>query len=462
LSLIVHQKERSPTQIEILYKLATEGSQSISRLSKKPLNKYRTNTVKAIQVLGDLKLIKLDKKILGKGSPENLYKISDKGIELLSKDKRITLTQFWNLVFLIYDAKIIKTKIPLEGFFQNYEKNVLGFELDKVSLRWGFVFDHLFELNEWPIKLNMQIFILYVVGISKKIEHQELLNKIKRQYKAQNEKIDNAIKNLIDSKWIQSKQANPNYYQLSVMGFVLVINYFDSVFMNKEKPVKIIDYDKDLKMIIENSKEIVPLISKICSEIPRLIDSKLILNYFRFIYRRTLFGLNPIQNGGVEEIVYFSRVMDKVRRNKISEYCNFGYSVWKQLIAQNKIKNNDSNSVQKMKYLAHISGMKIENETGTIKNVRGLNFSLDEIIEKSLTERITFEFFCYLLFEINDWKKYDNSFKQKNELENFYGKQLEKWEKFLKTSQEIKILFDSKIKEIKEFEKENLEKLETF
>jgi len=39
---------------------------------------------------------------------------------------------------------------------------------------------------------------------------------------------------------------------------------------------------------------------------------------------------------------------------------------------------------------------------------------------------------------------------------------LEKWERFLKTTQEIKILFDSKIKEIKEFENENLEKLETF
>jgi len=462
LSLIVHQKERTPTQIEILYKLATEGNQSVSRLTKKPLNKYRTNTVKAIQVLDDLKFIKLDRKIFGKGSPEKLYKILDKGIELLSKDKRITLTQFWNLVFLIYDAKIIKTKIPLEEFFQNYEKNVLGFELDNVSLRWGFVFQHLFELNGWPIKLNMQIFILYVIGVSKKIEYQELLKKIKRQYKVQNEKIDHAIKNLIDSKLIQNKQDNSDYYQLSVMGFVLVINYFDSVFTHKEDPEKIIDYDKDLKTIIENSKEIIPLVSKICSEIPDLIRSKTILNYFQFIYRRTLFGLNPIQNGGTEEIVYFSRMMDKVRRDKISEYCDFGYSVWKQLITQNKIKNNDSNAVQKMKYLAHISGRKIENETETIKNVRGLNFSLDEIIEKSLTERITFEFFCYLLFEINNWKKYDNSFKQKNELENFYGNRLEKWERFLKTTQEIKILFDSKIKEIKEFEKENLEKLETF
>jgi len=462
LSLIVHQKERTPTQIEILYKLATEGSQSVSRLAKKPLNKYRTNTVIAIQVLGDLKLIKLDRKILGKGNPEKLYKISDKGIELLSKDKRITLTQFWNLVFLIYDAKIIKTKILLKRFFYNYEKNVLGFELDNVSLRWGFVFQHLFELNGWPIKLDIQIFILYVIGVSKKIEYQKLLKKIKRQYKVQNEKIDHAIKNLIDSKLIQNKQANSDYYQLSVMGFVLVINYFESVFMHKEDPEKIIDYDKDLKTIIENSKEIIPLVSKICSEIPDLIRSKAILRYFRFIYTRTLFGLNPIQNGGTEEIVYFSRVMDKVRRDKISEYSNSGYSVWKQLIAQNKIKNNDSNAVQKMKYLAHISGMKIENETETVKNVRGLNFSLDEIIEKSLTERITFEFFCYLLFEVNNWKKYDSSLKQKNELEDFYGNRLEKWERFLKTAQEIKILFDSKIKEIKEFEKENLEKLETF
>jgi len=47
-------------------------------------------------------------------------------------------------------------------------------------------------------------------------------------------------------------------------------------------------------------------------------------------------------------------------------------------------------------------------------------------------------------------------------LENFYGSRLEKWERFLKTTPEIKILFDSKIKEIKEFEKKNLEKLETF
>lgn len=462
MSRIVHQKERTGTQIEILYKLATEGSQSVSRLSKKPLNKYRTNTVIAIQVLDDLKFIKLDRKNLGKGGPEKLYKISDKGIELLSKDKRITLTQFWNLVFLIYDAKIIKTKIPLKRFFYNYEKNVLGFELDKVSLRWGFVFQHLFEINGWPVKLNMQIFILYVIGISKKIEYQELLKKIKRRYKVQNEKIDHAIKNLIDSKWIQSKQANSDYYQLSIMGFVLVINYFDSVYRHEEDPKKIKDYDKNLKTIIENSKEIIPLISKICSEIPYLIRSKTILHYFQLIYRQTLFGLNPIQNGGTEEIVYFSRVMDKVRRDKISEYCNFGYSVWKQLIAQNKIKNNDSNAVQKMKYLAHISGMKIENDTETIKNVRGLNFSLDEIIEKSLTERITFEFFCYLLFDVNYWKKHDSNFKQKNELEDFYGNRLENWERFLKTTPEIKILFDSKIKEIKEFEKENLEKLETF
>jgi len=460
LSLRVHQKERTTTQIEILYKLATEGSQSVSRLSKKPLNKYRTNTVKAIQVLGDLKLIKLDRKILGKGSPEKLYKISDKGIELVSKDKRITLTQFWNLVFLIYDTEIIKTKIPLEVFFQNYEKNVLGFELDNISILWGYTFDYLYDLNNWPTKFSIEIFILYIIGISKKISYNELLKKIKEKFKVQNE-IDKKIKALIDSKYINRGKNQCGNYRLSIIGFLLLMSYFDSeINFNRSRQKN--DFGKDFEIIIKNSSEIVPLVSKVCLEIPYLLRSKVILNYFRFIFMGTLSILNPIQSGGTQEIVYFSRLMGKIRRYEITKYSNSGYSVWRQLIAQNKIKNNDSNAVQKMKYLAHISGMKIENETETIKNVRGSNFSLDEIIEKSLTERITFEFFCYLLFEVNNWKKYDSSFKQKNELENFYGNLLEKWERFLKTTQEIKILFNSKIKEIKEFEKENIEKLETF
>ncbi len=454
------QKYRKKGQIQILYKLATDGSNSISGLSRL-LKTHRSNIQSAMKVLKEIKYVKRIDKKFGRGSPENIFQITDKGLEYLSKEPQITLEQFWNIVFLIDAGKTIETRIPLKKIFENYEKNVLGFNLDKVSFLWGFSFDYLFELNRWPIKLDMQIFILYIIGVSKKIEHKKLLNRIKRRYKVQNKVIDDLIKKLIYSKLIQSKQDSTNYYQLSVMGFVLVINYFDSVFLHKEKPEKIIDYDKDLKTIMDNSKEIVPLISKICSEISYLITSKVILNHFRFIYKRTLPILVPIQYGGTKEIVFFSRIMNQVRREKIVEYYYAGFSSWKNLLDQNKIKEKDSEAVNKMKYLAHISGFKTEREDEITQSVKGTDFSLDKIIEDSLVERITLEFLCYLLFEINQWKKADVGFKIKNQHDNWAGKLVEKWENLIENNPQVTDFFNSKIKEIKEFEKKNLEMLET-
>ena len=71
-----------------------------------------------VKILEDKDLIKITKKEKGRGKVKLFYELTDLGIESLSKDKRITLEQFWKIVFLVFDVKNqSKYKISSRRFF---------------------------------------------------------------------------------------------------------------------------------------------------------------------------------------------------------------------------------------------------------------------------------------------------------------------------------------------------------
>jgi len=97
------QEERNNRQISILYKLVIEGKKTISQLTEE-LNADQRAIEKSIKILEELKTIERIQKVKTRVKSRS-YRITEKGIITLSKEKNVTYEQFWNLVYQIYDKK---------------------------------------------------------------------------------------------------------------------------------------------------------------------------------------------------------------------------------------------------------------------------------------------------------------------------------------------------------------------
>ncbi|MCH7965992.1 MAG: hypothetical protein IIB02_01015 [Thaumarchaeota archaeon] len=178
-----------------MYKLATEGDRSISKLSKKPLNRYRTSFVKSIKVLEKLEMVKPSLKGKRPKGMEAPYKITDKGIEVLSRNQRITLEQFWEISFCIFDKKR-NSKITFEEFSTNYKKSVRKYNPKLSIFGWGIVFEHFDLLCGMFIESEEQIEILKFLANRKNTTCKILTQHLKKKYPS-------IYKNILEHKFIR-------------------------------------------------------------------------------------------------------------------------------------------------------------------------------------------------------------------------------------------------------------------
>ena len=454
------QKIRTNTQVEILYKLATEGSNSISKLSKKPLNKYRTNFVKATQILKKLEMVVSVDNISGPKGMEVPYKITDKGIEMLSTNNKITLEQFWKIIFLMFDGNIGSTKYPTEQFFINYEKNVLGYDLDYVSIKPNVGVRNFGISYPKPQELTVGIEMLIALLINKSMTKENLMKYIKNKNTMKIKIVENELgpyfKRLVQDKLVVNISNDENSkYRTTIQGFLIIMEFLSSSIEIWNR--KDIDFKSITRKIIKNSQINLPFISCSWDKLRDIVDESNAVRLFNGIMDESDTISGSIQIGGVKELLVIERMMSEAYQKIINKEYMVGLEIRSDLVKKGKIEDGFSSFVRKrLLFLGILDGFYGKNQDHVIKLVKGEMASLDNLVEKSISNKVSFEFFTYFI----DWVIREKSIINKNEkldrLDKFHFSFVKKWNNFQNNNKEFREWYASWIKQLLKFEEKNI------
>lgn len=452
-----HQSKRSHSQIRVLYILATNGNQSISSLSQL-LATNRTNIASSIKILDEEHYVKFVKKIYGKGSPERLYKITDKGIETLSKDKRITLRQFWEIVFCIFHNKR-NQKISFAECLLNYRSNVLQYNPHLIIFGWGIAFD-IFELYyKRPLKKNLSIEILQSIAL-KEDTYNNILEYFCKKQKIKYQKIVHTRFNrLIQDKLILTKSNNNEKYRLSSLGLLLLMNYYRDYLSNISEGIEHKRIGNEVTQIIKNAKNSVPIISEIWEDLTEVIDTSNLIYKFDNITSKNIPFSQSIQMGGIKEILITERIIRETYNRLMNKEYRVGLNVCIELLKQKKIPENSPSEV--FDYLRFLGQMtsSIKKEPNTTSKWLD-NQTFDDNTEKAISEIISFEFITNVIEHLKNWMSRNNPDDPQEPINDWIESHRKKWIKFLQKHDKMKTWYQNWISEIQTFERKNLEILQ--
>lgn len=455
-----HQQILNDRQLEILYTLATKGEQTKSQLCVDFNVKYPA-IVGSTSILVEKDLIEMVKTEKGVGKPKLFYGITNKGLEFLSKDSRITLWKFWEVAFFIYEKKTNpKVTFPIESYFTNYEKEVLNYNLNYTPLKWGVILDSFNLLYPKPAKPSYEIAILHTLGIHGLLTEDEIVSKIKKTKFANilnntvkhNDILTNMIRNKII---IKVMKRNKITYRNSIVGFLILMNYLDSSLSDTLAARQHDDFSSEVKQIIENAY-IIPMISANWIKLREMINELNIVQFFRFMTNNSLPLSDSIQHHGVKELIVVERIMCQTSRQTISRECRIGLEVLARLFKDTKIHANESVVFSRLIFLEILSGFTSDEPEKFIKLVKGDKFSLDENVEQSLANIVCFEFFTYFIDWIIGEKSMARSPVENDQIGKWHYSFVEKWNQFQKQNSDFRKWYNSWINEIKNFEEKNL------
>jgi len=326
--------------------------------------------------------------------------------------------------------KTVNTKIIKIEFFNNYEKCVCGFDLDNVSLQWDNAFDDTYHTREKE-SIENEKYILFEIGLAKTISHDVLLKKINKKYKIN---LSNEIINISnDNQYIRTENKK---YRLSVLGLLVLVRHYNIS----------IDEIEELKEIIERHHNLLPLICKIIPELPTF---SVAIDYLQEIYEQTLIPFTPIQNGGLEEIVYHFRIKNRITIRKIQNYIKVGNTILSTLSPKiiEKLKSSILSRISLLGYTIDRNDFPAIDSSHNEKLFRK-NHSIDKISDKNLSDSLTFEFFClYLSHYVYRYESPDDDDK------------IQRWRNFCKKNPNMVNQFMKIIEDVKNIQNENIRKM---
>jgi len=445
-------------QTDILFITATNGKQTNPSL-KNVLESDKSSIRRAIKNLLAKEYISFlhKKRTAGsRGDLTNFYDITDKGLETLSKDSAITQEQFWNIVFHVYEVKTIKTKIPFERFISNYEKHVLGFDLENTPIDLEIILRDLSLIHSVERIEDSGVPMLTILAINKPMSEKNVIKYLKKENPLKT-KIDKSNLELSFNRLLQDKlvaklsdDKNPQY-RITVLGFLTIIIKFlnlfkETLYNNYNTKIPFI-----VKKIIENSKVNLLLISEPWDTLRDIIDEFNIINLFNEIINENMTVSKSIQTGGVKELLTIERNMTQAYTKKIGKEAIIGLEVLSELFNSGIIQEGSSSHVKnKLLFLLIISGATFQGKEKIIESVKGKDFSLEADSERIIYDTIAFEFFIYFI---------DRMIDSKDRGDEISLTKVKKWNEFQKSNKGFRKWFDNWVKQLLEFEERNVKVL---
>jgi len=461
-----HQQVLNDRQIEVLYSLGVKGKQTKSQLSYEFGVKYPA-IVGTVKILEEKDMVKISGREKGVGRTKLFYELTDNGLEALSKDLRITLERFWEIAFLVFDRKTNPSvKLSVQDFFSNYEKKVLGYNLEYTPIKWSIVLYSLNLLHK-PEKLSPQISVLYSLGINGPMSQQELfayLNKTKKKIIVKSKDIHykSKLKNMILNKLVMRIEKNKIVrYRVSILGLLLLMRYLEENYPEVSTRKKSNDFSSEIRQIFKNSKVIIPYISTSWNELREIIKEVNVMQFFKWITNDFMPNSDSIQLNGIKELLVTERIMGETNRHIIDREARIGFNVINRLFKEGRYPEGKPSEIyNRLLFLSILSGYSVKNEDRFLKSIKGAGFSLDSDIEKSIANRVCFEFFTYFIDWVIREKHMAGRIKDANDpIGKWHYSLVKKWNRFHENNREFRKWYQSWIEEIKKFEEKNLKLL---
>ncbi|EGP93367.1 hypothetical protein [Nitrosarchaeum koreense] len=471
-------KQRDKVQIQILHKIATEGKQSKKSLEI-TLEKHHPVIDNAVNQLENKKLIKRtkgDEPNYKRGQPQKFYRLTEKGISVVVDEIKIPLNDFWKMLFRIFDSegnyysdeqvnskkqyvderRCILKDFTIEEIINKYENNVLG-------VKRKHALSHMYQkipdvqLITKTKFLPSEKLIVETIALYGSLSVEELSVKLSRH-------ITNIPQKLLYPYFLIKKLDNGKY-DITILG----IQYLIFVIFNQLK------HDtqmQKIKILIENRKEILPLIFRKWVWLTRFFPNRELFNTLIDAIDTNQRQLPFQTDSGIQEILDSHRNLEEVSSSKIRHEYEVGsevhfevrYEKGASLRGSRHMKGGDKD--QQLMNLNTICSL-MDNTSGdllhkidkeiqlVITELNKLNgmlgfgsiekFHPEEMIKQRLIEyeqtksdSLSFRFYSILLSQIYQ-KKED----------------LKKWADFLKTDKDIMPWYGNWIKEIDDFEEEN-------
>ena len=148
---------------------------------------------------------------------------------------------------------------------------------------------------------------------------------------------------------------------------------------------------------------------------------------------------NSIQVNGIKELLVIERIMGETNRHIIERESRIGFDVIKKLFKEGKYVEGKSSAVyNRLLFLSILSGYSVENQDKFIKSIKGVHFSLDLAIEKSIANKVCFEFFTFFIDWIIREKHMAGQIKDADDsIGKWHYSFVDKWNKFHKNNREF-------------------------
>ncbi len=449
-----HRKTRESRQIQVLKDIGSRGLQSISSLAKIQQTN-RTNIDSSFRVLVDIGYLKFEKFRISPGSKEKLFKLTDLGMEFLSREQTLTLEEFWKTVFSVYDKQIFETKFPMELFFSNYEKIVLEYDFEFTPVEIGITLHNLSfyhpVTNSPPIGVSM----LIVLSMDKPMTRNNIIKNLKDKnplkIKITESKIDGYFQRLIQDNLIAelTNDKDPQY-RLTVLGFLIIMRFLDSAQIDLYNNHNI-NTDLIIRKVIKNSQVKLPFISESWDMLRDIVDESNAVRLFANIIRKTPTISGTIHTDGLRELLSIERMMSVAFSETIKDEAKIGLNVMSDLGKKGDIEGNFFSPVTKrLLFLLIISGSGLKDQGKIIESVKGTKFFLVEHAEQVICNKISFEFLTYFIDEVIREKKTNTEYSLSK---------VQKWNDFQKSNKQFKEWFDKWVKLLLKFEERNVKVL---
>ncbi len=452
--LLNHRKTREYRQIQILKDIGTRGLQSIASLTKIQQTN-RTNIDSSIRVLLDIEYLEFSEFKTGPGSKEKFYKLTESGMEFLSKEQTLTLEEFWKTVFCVYDKQVFKTKFPMELFFSNYEKHKLGYDFEFTPVELGITLNNLSfyhpVTNSLPIGVSMLIVLSMDKPMTKSNIEKNLKDKNPLKIKITESKIGGYFQRLIQDNLIAelTNDKDPQY-RLTVLGFLIIMRFLDSAQIDLHNNHNI-NTDLIIRKVIKNSQVKLPFISESWDMLKDIVDESNAVILFDNIIRKTPTISGTIHTDGLRELLSIERMMTEAFSETIKGEAKIGLNVISDLEKKGDIEGNFFSPVRKrLLFLLIISGFGLKDQGKIIESVKGSKFYLAEHAEKVISNKIAFEFFTYFIDEVIREKKTNTEYSLSK---------VQKWNDFQKSNKRFKEWFDNWVEHLLKFEESNIKVL---
>lgn len=468
-------KQRDKIQIQILRKIATDGKHSKKSLEIE-LEKHHPVIDNAVKQLLKKKLITkaqgshTDKR----GQPQKFYRLTEKGILILIDEIKISLDEFWKMLFRIFDSKgnfyeegyfdskgkyvderhFVLKDFTIEEIIKKYENNVLGYKRE-------YALSHIYQkipdvqfLAGFNFSASEKL-IIETIALYGSLSLEELSIKLSKRI---------TIPQKLLHPYFLIKKLDNKKYEITVVG----IQYLVFVILRQ---LKHDSQMQKIKILIENQKTILPLIFRKWVWLTRFFSNRELFNTLIDAIDTNQRQLPFQTDSGIQEILDSHRNLEEVYNRKIKQEYEVGSKIRFEIVYNiahrtgSHSKNTEKNYEKNLEILSSIlNDTSVDYLRNAEKSIQLVIDELDKLnallgfesvelsfhdemkkqrlveYERIKSDSLSFRFYSILLSQIYQ-KKED----------------IDKWCNFLKIDQDIMPWHSNWIKEIESFEGKNIE-----